>query len=201
MSYNKSMNYEDIIPAEFLSYERNNGLPPLDTLDRPPNIHDIIKRMPKELSNAMNEFAERQYKEDQAKEKERKAKEEEEKAAQAKEAEPPPPDLGNMIQMLEDLNAIGDLSAMRGADIDNMLSAQAQMLNNLFARTLYKAEKQGYPRNTLELALKIQKQSVETLRVRGGLDYMKSITQHSQRAATVGAPPSPQIVKRTEGSE
>lgn len=103
-----------------------------------------------------------------------------------------PPDLGDLTEMLEELNAFGQLSAPHDTSMDDMLQAQAQMLNNLFARTLYKADQsRSYHLEYMALALKIQKQSVETLRVRGGLNYMSSIMQQTPRLSGAGAPPPP----------
>ena len=193
------MTYDNNTPdSSDTFYLRNNGLQPLDKLDRPPNMIDILDRMPDDLSAAMYAIVEDSKEEDKEKEKKQAAKVAKEKAAQEQAAEQSAPDLGDMTDMLERLNAIGDLSAYNGYDTDSLLHAQAQMLNNLFARTIHKAQTSRYSSNHLELALKIQKQAVETLRVRGGLEYMKSITQVSAQKAYVGAPPSPQIVKQTE---
>lgn len=154
-----------------------------DDYDYPEDLRDVIESLPQYIQDAFRAYDETQEQE-----------EEESRALAPPATEPPPsspaptvdndqpaarPNLGDMNDMLQKLDQVGDVSAYNGRDVDALLHAQAQMLNNLFARTLYKAHNTGSHLTYMELALKIQRQMVETLRVRGGIQYMSSFHKKS----------------------
>lgn len=110
----------------------------------------------------------------------------------------PVPDTGDLTPMLEDLCTLAR-NDMTGQDL---LLAQAQTLNMMFARVLYRTfnhrdfyNKKPIPDylspDMMRLALEIQKQGAETLRIRGALDYMRDLAP----------PPSPKIENEKKDHE